>query len=85
MTETDQLKLTPTERRLFDLTADGEIHTKYELLECLEDDMAGYGALKFHVHGLRQKLSVLDQDIVYQNGGKLSGYRRVRRLTVRVD
>ena len=51
--------LTPTEARILAVLADGKPHARGVLMRCLDDDLAGPGALRIHIHRLRQKLADL--------------------------
>lgn len=85
--ELEQLKLTPTERRLFDATADNQVHSIGELLLVIDEEgMATYANLQVHMCNLRKKLSTVYQDIVFQSLNRYeSGYRRVALLEVRIN
>lgn len=52
-------KLTPTEQRILAVLVDGKPHSRPVLMGCLEDDLAGPGALRFHLCQLRRKLAML--------------------------
>lgn len=81
----NEIKLTPTERRLFDAMADGQVHSIKELLPVI-DEQATYENLQCHMCNLRKKLVEIEQDIVFQSLNRYqSGYRRVALLQVRID
>ena len=48
--------LTPTERRICDVLGDRLPHSAEELKACLDDELAGPTAVKFHISQLRDKL-----------------------------
>ena len=48
--------LTPTQRRLCTVLWDGQPHSYTELMRCLDDDLAGLGALHYHISMLRRTL-----------------------------
>lgn len=77
-----KLKLTPTEQRLFNIMADGQPHRVNELiLDGLQgDEVTSKASLHFHLHSLRSKLREVGEDVLYQNFGNYSAYRRVRLL-----
>lgn len=76
------LKLTPTEQRIYDYLADGEGHTKDELVALLDDDMAGDSAVRFHTYRLRLKLKTIGEDLIFQSQGNRRPVlvRRVKHL-----
>lgn len=67
---------TPTQRRILAVLADGLCHSAEELRGCLEDDLAGPTALRYHISEVRHKLEQRGQSIVFRSGG----YRQVRLL-----
>lgn len=77
-----KLTLTPTEQRLFDILADGGLHRVNELiLEGLQgDEVTTKYNLQSHLSKLREKLRAVGEDVLYQNMGNYSAYRRVRLL-----
>lgn len=60
----DQIKLTPTERRIMTMLSDGYRHRKSELQTCLGDELATNGTLLVHIANIRKKLRIVGQDIV---------------------
>lgn len=76
-----ELKLTPTEQRLYDALADGEGHHKTELMKLLDDDMTTENTLRVHLYKLRLKLKTVGEDVVAQQvGNRRLMIRRVRML-----
>lgn len=73
-------KFTPTERRILDLLADGQLHNRKEVHACLDDDLANPTAIKFHISNMRKKLNPSGYDIfcAERNGG---AYRLVQMLS----
>lgn len=55
--------LTPTERRIYAVLGDRLPHSAEELRGCLEDDLAGPTALRFHLCNLRDKLERYGQTV----------------------
>lgn len=72
--------LTDTERRLFDLLADGAPHKLPEVLTSLGWEEQDRATLYVHISSLRRKLMCVGEDLVAQSFGKASAYRRVRML-----
>lgn len=50
------MRLTPTERRILDLLADGLPHSREELARCLPDDLASPSSVGRHLTGIRRAL-----------------------------
>lgn len=67
----------PTELRIVNALADGEPHSREELLACLDDELAGKGALAVHMCNIRRKLKPYGQTIVCQIGAIPISYRHV--------
>ena len=59
----DDLGLTPTERRMYDLLSDGKPHSIKELLGCLWDELSGTGSVAVHLCRLRKKLRPKGKDV----------------------
>lgn len=75
--------LSPTEARLFALLSDGRFHGHAELRACLWDDLAGGGAVRKSVWGLRLKLDGTGFDVACERRGQRGAvwlYRLVARL-----
>jgi DNA-binding CsgD family transcriptional regulator len=64
------LKLTPTERRIYEHLADGLGHPKKELMKLLNDDMTGENTLGVHLYRLRLKLKAVGEDVICQAVGQ---------------
>lgn len=65
-----ELKLTPTERRIYEHLADGKGHHKKELQALLNDDMACTSTLSVHLYRLRLKLKAVGEDVICQAVGQ---------------
>lgn len=87
---------TPTQRRILAVLADGEPHSREELIACLGDadgiagqyDESAYSCLRMHISNLRKVLSAKGQDIVcVKPPWRISRwrpmYRQVRHLHYR--
>jgi len=48
--------LTFTQFRLVQLLADGKVHTRFELCQCLRDELGTVATMRVHVCVLRKKL-----------------------------
>lgn len=58
------LRLTPSQRRFFDLLADGNAHRKEELVPLLWDDQSDPHTVMMHVSNLRAKLRTVGHEIM---------------------
>lgn len=78
----DERRFTPTERRILAILGDGLHHSKDELRECLNDDLALNGTVMAHISNIRKKLQLVGQDIVcvIPQGKRTGHYRQVRLL-----
>ena len=78
----DSTKLTPTDKRLFERLADGEVHHPDSLNDCMWDDMGGNGRIKKAICLLRKKLPshLMILYVIGQNRSNGSGYRLVRHI-----
>jgi hypothetical protein len=66
-------RLTKTERRLFNVLLDGEAHTPTELMEkAFGGDLVEIQTLRNHLCHIRNKIRMVDMDIVGQHRGKYS-------------
>jgi DNA-binding response OmpR family regulator len=76
-----ELKLTPTERRLYEHLADGEPHHRTELMKLLNDELTTETTLFVHLYKLRLKLKTIGEDVISQIGKRRQVYvRRVKHL-----
>jgi hypothetical protein len=55
---------TETQRKMLLILADGQRHSRYELLECVPDEYAGFKALQFHISKIRTIIAPMGWDIV---------------------
>jgi hypothetical protein len=74
-------KYTPTQQRIMLVLGDGAAHTRQELRDCLEDELAGRSALSFHLSNIRKYLRPKGQDIVCCLQNKRIMYRLVRLIS----
>lgn len=70
------LKFTPTQMKLLAVLADGEPHSRDELIRCL-DETADARNLKTHICNLRGKLRRVGHDVVCQYVRRGLHYRHV--------
>lgn len=77
-----QIRFTPTQQRMAQLLADGELHTMEELKRCLWDELSEATTVRHHLSGTRKVLRLMRQDIICEldSTGKSVGYRRVQYL-----
>lgn len=76
------IQLTATEQKLFDLLKDGQRHHKtemYELLDMLPDE-SDNGALRAHIHRLREKLAGQGLQIIVESYRRRGYYLLVRNV-----
>ncbi len=77
---------TPTQQRLLSVLADGLSHTRAELRACINDELAGPGALWSHLHLLRKRLRPSGEDVICElRNGRIICYRHVRLLASSTD
>lgn len=77
------MTFTPTQQRILKILSDGMEHTRAELWEAIDDELAGKTVLAVHLHHLRKKLEAQGTTIAcisHGNRRKLM-YRHVRLLT----
>lgn len=73
-------KLTPTQRRLFDVLADGQPHTLQELHQCL-DHLTGVRTVSVHLTAMRKVLRPAGLDVFSRTvRGHEATYHLVRLL-----
>lgn len=70
---------TVTEKKLLEILSDGMPHSKYQLLEVLDDGLAAVGALRVHITNIRKKLPA-GQIIVCEYARQQTFYRHARLL-----
>lgn len=71
-------QFTPTEQRILSVLADGEPHSREELYQCIDDELANRKrVLAVHICNIRLKLKPYGQTIVCQIGGIPVSYRHV--------
>lgn len=76
----DLSEFTPTQKRLLEVLSDGMMHSNYELLGCLNDELASIGTVRAHIYYLRTRLRPKGYDIVAHRIGKDHTFRKVRIL-----
>lgn len=72
---------TPTERRIMDLLADNQWHSRYDLKALLDDDLASMKALGQHIFNLRAKLKPNHLIVCELYQGRQIGYRYASKNT----
>ncbi len=72
--------LSPTQSRMLTVLADGQLHRKKELHDCLDDGLSAMNAIHAHITAMRKVLRPKGQDIIVQvySGERL--YRLIRLL-----
>lgn len=75
----EELDLTPTQRRMLKVLADGLPHSREELHACLDDELGPVSNIKAHLTYLRRKLRPRGEDIfcVRTFGGMHYRYVRI--------
>ncbi len=81
---------TPSEKRIYDLLADGEGHSREQVLKAVDaeaniEEPSDLANMYVVISKLRGKLKMIGQDIVAQSFGRKILYRRVRHLVIRQD
>ncbi|MDB4786196.1 hypothetical protein OAG36_00530 [bacterium] len=76
------MKFTPTQERILKVLSDGRIHTKDELFNCLDDELADRNgsAVKRHLSIMRKQLRPNGQDIICEFFQRKRFYRHVRLI-----
>jgi DNA-binding response OmpR family regulator len=77
------LDLTPTERKILGLLADGADHVPREIHALLVDDLGPLANIRKHLSRLRKKLRPHDQDIRFERVGPHVSYRLISLSTSR--
>lgn len=70
---------TETEDKIIRLLADGERHSRYQLAECLPDELSPVSAICRHISSIRKKLPPGYRIICEQYQGGIY-YRHIRHL-----
>jgi DNA-binding CsgD family transcriptional regulator len=71
-------ELTPTQRKILSLLADGGAHAARELARLLPDDLGAVANVKPHLSRLRKTLRAKGEDIRCEIQGGAVRYRHVR-------
>ena len=74
------MTFTPTETRILRVLADGKRHSRAELMDCLDDDMASRNALAVRLCHLRKKLEPKAETILIEWWERRRFYRQVRLI-----
>lgn len=74
------VKLTPTEQRIYDLLSDGMPKPRAKVFECLDDELTAVDTLYVHVFNLRKKLRHLGRDVVSRKGHSGATYQLVQTI-----
>ena len=72
-------KLTPTERRIYDVLKDGEPHLQCEIYDCLDDNGSQHNTIRVHLSNLRSKLPS-GHELICQFIRRRREYRIVQRV-----
>lgn len=81
-----EMKLTPTQQRIYDILQDGGEHTSAELVKCLDDEYTQASMVVNHVSALRRNLARYGLTIAsVQIPGHPPSYKIVRRLPSAYD
>ena len=75
---------TPTQRKILDVLADGQHHTREEVHACLPDELGALSNIQRHICAIRKPLNSRGYDIICENRGGMR-YRLVRILNSRYD
>ena len=76
------MAFTPQQLRIHELLNDGEFHTRREIHELLDDDLAGNTAISAAICNLRKKLNPgLIIEACVRNPGSNRGYRMMRHIS----
>lgn len=78
--DSQPVALTPTQRRILGLLADGRPHRRKEIHGCLDDELSAISSIRFHLCNLRKILAPTGEWIVCELHRGAICYRRVRLL-----
>jgi hypothetical protein len=78
-------KLTPTQRRMLSLLADGLPHTREELHACLNDEQADLSSIQGPISNLRKLMRPHGHDIICELHKRAISYRHVMLLPSPTD
>ena len=78
----EEIRFTPTQRRIVDLLSDGEPHDKAEMRLCLYDDLGGDNNVHYHICQIRKLLLPVGYLIMIQFRGRTPLYRLVQSIEV---
>ena len=70
---------TPTEISILEVLSDGESHSRYEVLDCL-DEYTCMTTLRVHISNMRKKLRPQGHEIVCEIVNRGTHYRHIRLL-----
>jgi hypothetical protein len=70
----------PIQIKMLAVLADGLAHTRRELHACLYDELSNLSTIQRHLSVIRQKLRVIDQDIICELQFRRICYRHIRLL-----
>lgn len=68
---------TPTQRRMLEVLADGQPHTKKELHACLVDELGPLSNVEFHISEIRRAIKPFGEDILCVFFKRKKGYQLV--------
>lgn len=72
------VKLSPTQRKLWDVLSDGKLHSSEELLKYMPDELMNKNCLRTHITYLRYKLKSAKLMINCQVVDSLTHYQLLR-------
>ncbi len=72
--------LTPTQKAMLCVLADGRPHTREELHACLPDELGALSNIQNHIAAIRKTLRSRGEDIVCEYHKRSLYYRHVRLL-----
>ena len=75
-------ELTPIQRKIYLVLEDGRLHTKFELLSCLDDEVGTFDAVKVHISRLREKLKPRGLGILLDRANDIIQYRLVQHVAI---
>ena len=72
---------TPIEKKILEKLSDGLPHKWWQVIKCLDDELATRYALSMHLARIRKKLRPLGEDIICETNGWSIFYRHVRLIS----
>jgi hypothetical protein len=81
----DYSAFTPVQSRMLEVLRDGLPHTRYELHDCLQDEMGPISNIRSHLSSIRKKIRPFGEDIICELANRRICYRHVRLLASPLD